>query len=260
MYEWDAADYREHSDGQRKWARELIEKLQLVGTERILDIGCGDGKVTAELTRLVPDGAVVGIDSSESMVRLASETADLTPRMSVRQADARSMAFDEEFDVVFSNAALHWIDDHRSVLSGIVRGLRDGGRVLLQCGGHGNAAKMLTAFAAVTQEPKWRDAFRDMSLPWAFYGPDEYTKWLDEAGLEAESIELVPRDLVHADVSGLTGWLRTTWLPFTQRVPPEQQESLLCEVVDEYLKRVPIDEEGRTHVSMVRLEVSARKC
>ena len=113
-YRWDSRDYELHSSGQRRWARELIAKLSLEGTEELLDIGCGDGKVTAEIAGLLGEGRVIGIDSSESMIALATTRyppADHS-NLSFRLMDAVNMHFDGLFDVVFSNAALHWVRNH----------------------------------------------------------------------------------------------------------------------------------------------------
>src|SRR4051812_48653879 len=114
---WDANEYAKHSSVQQHWARELIDKLAWRGDERVLDIGCGDGKVTAEIARAaVPRGSVLGIDSAPQMIRFASEHFADVPNLRFRQMDASDIALRGQFDVVFSNAALHWVIDHRPVL------------------------------------------------------------------------------------------------------------------------------------------------
>ncbi len=128
-FTWNAADYHTSSPAQYQWAQELIAKLGLAGNERVLDIGCGDGKVTAEISRHLPEGKVTGVDNSPEMIRFAF---DHFPRTEYRnltfvRMDARELSFLEEFDVVFSNAALHWIPDHKPVLTGIARSLHPGG-------------------------------------------------------------------------------------------------------------------------------------
>ncbi|MEJ2544020.1 MAG: methyltransferase domain-containing protein, partial [Calditrichaceae bacterium] len=117
-YSWDAKDYEQQSANQQKWARELIEKLNLQGNEHILDIGCGDGKVTAEIAAKIADGKITGIDNSASMIKLAQTNFPKTqyPNLSFKIGDARSFAFSNQFDLVFSNAVLHWVIDHRPVL------------------------------------------------------------------------------------------------------------------------------------------------
>ena len=132
-FTWNAADYHKSSPAQALWAKELIAKLELFGNERVLDIGCGDGKVTAEIARNLPAGNVTGVDSSPEMIRFA---CDHFPRSEYRNlsfilGDARALPFSEEFDVVFSNAALHWIPDHKPLLAGIAKSLHPKGKLLI---------------------------------------------------------------------------------------------------------------------------------
>ena len=102
MPRWNPSDYAAHSSAQESWARELVEKLALAGHEHVLDIGCGDGRITAGIARRVPDGRVVGADSSGEMVRHAEETfpPERHPNLSFVKADARVLPFRDEFDKI----------------------------------------------------------------------------------------------------------------------------------------------------------------
>jgi trans-aconitate methyltransferase len=261
QYKWDATDYAKSSACQQQWARELIRKLELRGDESLLDIGCGDGKVTAEIAAYVPEGFVLGVDSSAEMIALAQSQypADAFPNLRFRKQDARNLPFCDEFTVVFSNATLHWILDHRPVLRGIFTSLKPGGKALLQMGGRGNAADVIAVAEQVIASQEWRGCFEGFSFPYGFYGPDEYREWLREAGLQARRVELIPKDAAHQGREGFEGWYRTTWLPYTQRVSEEKREAFVALVVDSYLEHHPPDEQGMVHVKMVRLEVEALK-
>jgi len=260
-YQWDAADYAHHSGAQQQWARELTARLELSGSEDILDIGCGDGKVTAELATLVPDGSVTGVDSSKAMLALASATfsRDRYPNLSFLLQDARTLNFEERFDRIFSNAALHWIIDHRPVVAGMFRALRPGGMAVVQMGGRGNAAGVIASMDELMREAAWQEYFQDFVFPYGFYGPDEYGPWLEEAGFSIRSIELIGKDMVHEDREVFCGWVRTTWLPYTGRVPESQREQFIDELVDRYLADNPPDEQGAVHTGMQRLEFVALK-
>ncbi len=260
-YQWNAADYERNSAQQKLWAEELLDRLGLQGSERVLDIGCGDGKISAQIAARLPGGAVVAIDNSADMIALAEQRFPLAtyPNLRFQLADASALPFQLEFDRVFSNAALHWVRDHRPVLQGIAAALQPGGKALLQMGGQGNAAEIVAGFDRLAQQEQWSGYFTGFSFPYGFHGPYEYRQWLAQAGLNALRVDLFPRDMVHPGREGLTGWLRTTWMPYTARVPQAERETFLSEMVDLYLEKFPPDSQGQTHVGMVRLEVEAEK-
>jgi trans-aconitate 2-methyltransferase len=260
-YRWDAEDYRDSSSQQKKWGRELLPKLALRGDERVLDIGCGDGKLTAEIAALVPSGYVVGIDSSPEMIALAGSSFPGRdhPNLSWEVMDARELRFDGEFDVAFSNAVMHWISDQPLMLEGVRKSLKPGGRVLFQMGGRGNAANVVQVLASVLSRGEWGEYFHDFTLPYRFCAPEEYSVWLREAGLRPIRVELVNKDMTHEGQQGLASWIRTTWLPFTQRIPEQRRNDFVAEIVEGYVRLFPPDEEGLVHVGAVRLEVEAEK-
>jgi trans-aconitate methyltransferase len=260
-YNWNAKDYEKHSQAQKQWARELIAKLGLEGTEDILDLGCGDGKVTAEIATKTPSGSVVGVDNSSSMIELAAKRfpAQKYPNLIFMVMDAVRLAFIEGFDVVFSNAALHWAKNHQPIVEGLYRSLKPGGKILLQMGGKGNAEHVVSLLDKFQSNQKWRPYFRNFEFPYGFFGPQEYTQLLKEAGFDVCRAELITKDMAHEGQSGLEGWIRTTWLPYTERVPEEKRDEFIRALATEYINQVPVDSSGKVHVAMVRLEVEAQK-
>lgn len=260
-YQWNAEDYKNNSQVQQQWARELIDKLKLGGDEQLLDLGCGDGKVTAELGRHLPQGAVVGVDTSAQMVELATKTFPPArcANVSFKLMDAAELRFDESFDVVFSNAALHWVYDHTPVLQGIWRALRPGGRILLQQGGKGNGAVVHGVFDEwITKEP-WQNYFHDFNFRYGFHGAEQYRQWLEGAGFGVKRVELIPKVMRHDDREAFTGWLRTTWLPYIEPLPEETRATFIEQVATRYLQEVPAASDGSVQIDMVRLEVEAVK-
>ena len=257
MIKWNPAEYARQSSHQQAWARELIAKLKLTGRESVLDVGCGDGKVTAELAGQISAGQVVGVDSSPEMVAFAAKTFAGQRNLRFAVADASSLPFKNQFDLVFSNAALHWICDHRPVLAGIRRSLKTSGRILLQMGGKGNASQLIAVIQPLMRREDWLPYFRDFHFSYGFHGPGEYRLWLSEAGLRPTRMELIPKLMLHDSRDAFAGWLRTTWMPYIHPVPKPLRERWLQEIVDRYLGRHPADVEGRVTVRMVRLEVEA---
>jgi trans-aconitate 2-methyltransferase len=261
QYKWDAQDYQKSSEAQLKLGRELIPKLGLKGGEHVLDIGCGDGKVTAEIAACLPQGSVTGIDSSQEMIELACRTFTHHKFSNLRfiHMDARELNFREEFDIAFSNAVLHWVSDHRPVLNGIYLALKKQGRLLLQMGGRGNVADMTAVVLSIIARPEWSPYFRDFIPPYSFYGTEEYSVWLPDAGLKPLRIELIARDMTQPGREGLSGWFRTTWHPFVHRVPEAMRQDFIDQIVDGYLRQYPADAANVVHIAAVRLEVEAVK-
>ncbi len=253
---WNAKDYADNSAAQLSWANELISKLNLQGNESLLDIGCGDGKITASIANKLSTGRVVGIDRSESMIEHAVNKFDL-PNLSFHAMDATEISLVEKFDIAFSNAVLHWVHDHKSVLSTLKKHLASNGKILFQMGGYCNAEDIQTVIGELITSDQWQKYFSGFIVPYRFCKIEDYEQWLRETGYEQKRIELIPKDMVHGNVDGLKGWLRTTWFPYTDRLPDNKKEEFLDNIVDRYLAEHPVDSEGRTHVKMVRLEVEA---
>lgn len=258
---WDPKTYTKSSSAQKIWAEELLSKVSIRGDEKILDIGCGDGKITAGISCLVPRGPVVGLDNSLEMLSFARSQfpAEEWPSLQFQQGDARDLPYDNQFDLILSFAALHWVFDHRPVLAGIRRSLRRQGRVFMQFGGKGNAASVLDIAGELILEDKWSRYFEGFSFPYAFYGPEEYRAWMDASGLRTVRVELLQKDMVQRGREGLASWIESTWLPYIERVPEELRSDFIWAVVERYIRLHPPDENGDVHVRMVRLEVEAWK-
>ncbi len=256
MPKWNPKDYEKNSCAQETWAKELIKKLKLKGTEHILDIGCGDGKLTAELAKNVPNGTATGLDASPEMIAYAISRHQNYPNLTFRVGDARCLEYDKEFDHVVSFACLHWIRDHVPVLQGIKRSLRPTGRMLLQFGGKGNATEIIKVADDVIAA-NWKKYFDGFVFPWAFYTPQEYRVFLKQAGLKETRVELVPKDRADTGHEGLASFIRTTWHPYTDRVPEKMRKKFIDEIAEEYIRRNPLDSKGMVHIPMMRLEVEA---
>jgi trans-aconitate 2-methyltransferase len=256
---WNPADYAQSSEAQLRWAKELQANLNLQGHEAILDVGCGDGKISADFAKLVPHGRVVAVDSSPEMIEYAIATylPSEYPNLSFACVDARQLNFEQEFDLIFSNAVLHWMDDHPVFLAGARQSLRSGGRLIISCGGRGNAIDVLQVFSELVVSKPWQRYFDGFTNPYFFYDRTDYEQWLPAAGFTVNSLALTPKDMIHQSREEFTAWIRTAWLPFASKIPMGDRPQFIEEFVDRYLALVPIDPQGCTHVRMVRLEVDA---
>jgi trans-aconitate 2-methyltransferase len=261
MYTWNAEQYKRSSSNQKQWGADLLSMLDLSGNEHVLDIGCGYGMLTATMADMLPNGLAVGIDSSKEMVALAEKHFPRKdhPNLRFMVKDAKRLDFDGEFDAVFSNACLHWIIDHLPVLEGIKRSLKDGGKMLVQMGGKGNAEEIIRTMEALIRTDRWTGYFKDFPFPYGFYSPEEYEAWLTGLGFKIDRAELIPKQMVFENRQGLASWIQTTWLPYTQAVPENSRGEFIEELTDMYINNYPAHDDGLIYVRMVRLEVEAYK-
>ena len=257
---WNAQDYAGHSQGQYRWGLSVVERLALRGTEWVLDVGCGDGKLTAEIARQVPNGRALGVDFAPDMVQFARTThMPELDNVDFLLADAQSLNLDPAFDVAFSNSTMHWIPNHPAVLKGLFNALKPGGRIFLSMSGRGTAAVVLSAIADLAERAPWQRWLGDLHVPWYCFGPEEYAVWLPATGFTSRRVELVPRTMRQAGVAALEGWLRTAWMPYTERVPLDDREAFIAAVAHGVESRCATCADGAILLPMVNLEVEADK-
>jgi trans-aconitate 2-methyltransferase len=260
--QWNSQDYRNNSAAQAKWAMETLSAIDIPAAASVLDIGCGDGHITRELARRAAQGAVVGIDASAQMIELAKLSFADVPNLRFEQMDARKLALPERFDIAFSNATLHWFKEHDAFLTKLRAHMNPGGRLHFNFGGKGNGMEVFAVFFKLMQSPAWAhyfppEASDPAKFPYAFFDDMEYRAILERNGFTPTRVQLIPKDMVQAGKAGLAGWIRTTWMPFTSRVPEELRPRFIDEIVDEYMTLQPLHEDGTVHVKMFRLEATA---
>lgn len=166
--EWDAEEYALVSGLQAAMAAEALALVVLNGTERVLDVGCGDGKITAQIAAREHRGSVVGVDPSHEMIRFACEHFDAAayPNLKFHVADARNLNFVAEFDWVVSFNALHWVLDQDAALRSIAAALKPGGVAQLRLVCNGERKSLESVIDDTRLSGKWRNYFPGFSSPY----------------------------------------------------------------------------------------------
>ena len=243
---WNPERYAKNAAFVPELGAPVLDLLAPRPGERILDLGCGDGVLTA---RLADAGAsVVGVDASPEQVAAARQRG-----LDARVMDAAELEFEDEFDAVFSNAALHWMRHPRAVIANVRRVLKADGRFVGEMGGEGNVEAI---WGALREALARRGIDGDSLFPWYFPAPAEYRESLEEAGFAVRSMRLVPRPT--ALPTGIDGWLETFAESFLSALPEAGRRAFLDEVRARLEPRL-MDANGRWVADYVRLRFAARK-
>ena len=243
---WDPETYARNARFVSDLGSPVVALLAPRRGERILDLGCGDGVLTRTLVDLGCD--VVAVDSSAAQIEAARQR-----RLDARVMSAEALAFNEEFDAVFSNAVLHWITAPDAVIAGVHRALKTGGRFVAELGGHGCVNTIRTALVRALDR---RGIDGESRVPWYFPTPEDYGARLERAGFHVDSIALIPRPTpLPGDV---TAWLETFAHSFLDGLAGDARAEYLQEVraaLEPQLR----DANGTWVADYVRLRFAATK-
>ena len=243
---WDPERYARNARFVADLAAPVVELLAPHPGERILDLGCGDGVLTAKLASM--GCHVVGVDSSALQIDAARKLG-----LDARVMNGEALDFYSEFDAVFSNAALHWMRNPAKVIAGVERALRPHGRFVGEFGGHGCVAKIKKALVEGLDR---RGINGEAASPWFFPTVDEYSRHLTNGGFVINYIALIPRPTpLPGDI---TGWLETFAESFTSTLLPIERSSYIAEV-QEALRPELCDAEGQWIADYIRLRFAAIK-
>jgi trans-aconitate methyltransferase len=243
---WDPHLYDHKHSFVWKHGAALLDLLAPRSGEAILDLGCGTGHLTAQIA--AAGAAVIGLDNSPAMVEEARRTY---PNFRFEIGDARCLSSLEQFDAVFSNAALHWIPDAEAVVHGVARALKLGGRFVAEFGGRGNVRAIAGAMHRATQAL----GLGSPESPWYFPGIAEYAALLERHGLEVTFATLFDRPTPLEGEAGLRHWVQMFGGHVLSRVPPERREDFFRDVED--AARPVLFREGRWVADYRRLRVVA---
>jgi trans-aconitate 2-methyltransferase len=247
---WDPNLYQSRHAFVWELAKGPLELLAAKAGERILDLGCGTGQLTAQIA--ATGAEVVGIDRSEEMVAQARRNY---PHLRFEVADARTFTVEQPFDAVFSNAVLHWVKPASAAVDRVWQALKPGGRFVAEFGGHGNVRQICDAIAAGMRALGGR-TFEELS-PWYYPTNGQYAGELERRGFDVTFATLFDRPTPLEGEAGMRDWVRMFGGVFLEQVPPDRREAFVQDV--ERGLRPSLYHEGRWHADYRRLRVVAYK-
>ena len=236
MTEWKAAEYARRSQLQEAMASEVLALIDIAGTERVLDVGCGDGKITAQFAARVGEGTVVGVDPSREMITFASShfPRSTHPNLRFEVADARQLSYRNEFDFVVSFNALHWIPEQDEALQSIRATMKRGARAHFRLVPTGERKSLEAVVEEARKSPRWTQYYAGFRDPYLRLTPEQYADATERNGFrvvrihtDAKAWDFQSRDAFHAFCAvGLVEW--------TRRLPPDLSAAFINDVLDRY--------------------------
>jgi trans-aconitate 2-methyltransferase len=233
MTEWNATEYARISQLQATMAEEVLALLNLKGDERILDIGCGNGKTTAEIAARVPQGKVTGVDASARMVAFATSN-NQRANLEFAVADARHLTFDHEFDLVVSFNALHWIPEQSLALQSIHNALKPDGRAQLRLVPK-DARKSLENIIDETRlSPRWSEHYKTFHDPYLHLTAEGYASLAEQQGLRVLSQHVADKGWDFQTRASFEAFGSVTFVEWTQHLPESERLNFVNDVLDRY--------------------------
>ena len=257
-FEFDAEKYKKASKHQKEWGKKLISELNLAGSEKILDLGCGDGLITAQLAELVPNGLVIGIDASQNMIDLAGKTHKIQ-NLRFDLMDINEIESENEFDIIISNATLHWIKDHKKLLSNVCKALKAGGITHFNFAADGNCSAFFKVVRGIMAEDKYAGYFDNFEWPWYMPIIEEYEKLLEVSDFREIKVWGENRDRFFPDKETMIGWVdQPSLVPFLKYIDGPDKKTFRDTMVERMIKET-IQNDGTCFETFRRINVFAKK-
>ena len=256
-FEFDGEKYKKASKHQKEWGNKLISEMSLNGDEAILDLGCGDGVLTEQLAELVPAGQVIGIDASAGMIETAKkyEKANLT----FICMDINDIDYSNRFEVIFSNAALHWVKNHEKLLASSFNALRPEGILIWNFAGDGNCANFFSTVKTVMNEQLYKEYFLDFQWPWFMPAKAEYEKLMANTGFGKIKIEYENADRDFLNCAEMIKWIdQPSLVPFMSHLPNEKKAGFRNAVIEMMLDKTK-QTDGSCFETFRRINIKAIK-
>ncbi|MBT3456224.1 methyltransferase domain-containing protein [bacterium] len=247
---WNAKYYKNNSQGQYQKGISTIEKIELSGNESVLDIGCGDGRITAEIAKQVPNGYVLGVDVSKNMIEEAIKSFASIKNLEFQLTDAAKFSTEKKFDLAVSFSAFHWIKDQVSTLKNIYNFLNNGGKLIIQM-----VAKHKSPIREVYEQKKWKNILKDKENKFFHKYANEFSAMLNECGFRNIKVNLVVMPKKFANKEELFNWAYA-WIPHSTGL----EEKMAIEFTNDVVEAVAnSSKNGKLYIESHTLDIYAEK-
>jgi trans-aconitate 2-methyltransferase len=236
MTEWDAVEYARRSGLQEAMADEVLALLDLEGSERVLDVGCGDGKITAQVAARVPRGMVVGVDASQKMISFATTHFGpaVRPNLRFEVADVRRLSFKNEFNLVISFNALHWIPEQDGALRAIRSAITSDGRAQLRLVPAGERKSLENVVEEIRLSPRWSAYFQEFHDPYLHLTPKQYGDLAERSGFRVLRIHTEAKAWDFKSREAFFAFCAVGCIEWTRRLAEAERPAFINDVLDGY--------------------------
>lgn len=257
-HSWQAEEYHQNSQIQYDAAKELLSRIDLSQFQRVLDIGCGDGKITAQIaSQLKTGGSILGVDISREMITFAAKKYRDAGHVDFRIQDAGELDFEDEFDLIFSSFAIQWVIDQKSLFLKIYQALSLKGHFVATIP-LGISDALEQAIDSTLSSEKWSSYFENFVKTWNFYTSDEIKQAISKTAFDMVKFEVVFQEVWFQSVSKLSHYI-LQWFPYLKPLPIELRDEFFHEIIEKYIALEPLREDGSIRFRFPRLDIIANK-
>ena len=256
-HEFNGDKYQQASSHQKEWGNKIIAEFALKGNEQILDIGCGDGILTEQLATMVPEGYVLGIDASKSMIETAKSLS--RNNLSFQIKDINHLDYESRFDLVFSNATLHWVKNHNLLLRNVYRSLRENGFLRLNFAADGNCSNLIKVLTTSMDSPEFVKYFLGFEWPWYMPELKTYENLVRQSSFKKVEVWGENADRYFPNVHAMVKWIdQPSLVPFIKHISRMKEQAFRDRVVEQMIKLTK-QPDGRFFETFRRINVKAWK-
>lgn len=257
-YEFNGEKYKKSSTHQKEWGNKIINELKISKNAKILDLGCGDGTITLELAKKAPQGFVLGIDASTGILDMAKQNE--IKNLAFEKMDINHLTLSDKFDLIFSNATLHWIKDHIKLWKSIYPLLNNKGIIRFNFAADGNCASFFKIIKKIIQKTEYVQFFKEFEWSWFMPEIKKYQNIIKEVSFLNIDIWEENADRFFPNEESLIGWIdQPSIVPFLKHIPGNKLKKQFRNTVVEAMIKKTKQKDNKYFETFRRINVMAKR-